>query len=321
MRFHHYFIILLLLCVHLSCKQKLSAEQGEKHLRAFDNELISFSKQISGSETYKVFEKLFSIQNLPIPLRYHEQEKGTPYPFNELKGIYRYDSLTNKCIKSTASDSIIIYVPLRSSKIPEAKFIVAHYTEEPSIWGIMFPTQIDMKLELDGRAVASIISSGKLKYQVPTASNTTIQFDQFSFNMDLRSKLSRKKSKMFVNAQLNNAQRNLLSCNSEMEVAQTDIAGTLFHNTQLELKVFPLCIYINSQYEAIDPATHNFIASFNKNVNIKIETNEQAQLGKILLKEIPTSNRLNFAVEYSDGTSVLLEDFLFFARWVMHVKC
>ena len=321
MRFYFYFIILLLLIVNSSCRQKLTAKEGEKHLRAFDNELISYTKQLKSSESVAAFEKLFSIQNLPIPFRYHKQVKGEPFPFSKLKGIYRYDSLTNECIKHSDSDSIIIIFPFKSSHDSVAKFSIANYAEEISIWGPMFPTKVDVKLEVAGLTIASIKSDGILKYQVPTKSLTVFRFDRYSFHLDLHSKLSRKKSKMFVKVELKKAEETVLTCNSAMEVSQTNISGAKFNTVNLECYAFPLVIRAKANYGAIAPNTHDFISAFNRNVSIEVETENEAYIGSIRLKEKPNANRLNFVVAYNDGTYTNLEDFLFFARWILNVKC
>ena len=316
-----FFWLLLIVASFTSCKKELTAKDGEKHLRAFDNELITISKQLKNSESVVALEQLFSIKKLPVPFRYRTNSKDTPFPFEKLKGIYQYDSLTNGCYKFATADSIIIIFPFRTLKHSKAKFIIASYVEAVSVWGPMFPTQADIKLEIDKKTVASIKSKGELNYQVPTQSNTTIQFGHYAFRIDLRSKLSRRKSKMFLDLALEKAGKTILNCTSDMKVSQTEFNGTLFDKVNLYCAAFPIIIRAKANYGAIDPASHDFINEFNRQIDISVESEQKASIGRIVLKDRSNTNRLNFAIIYSDGTSAWLDDFLFFMKELMNVKC
>ena len=73
------FIGLLLVFLFSSCRNKLSKEQGEKHLKAFDSELITMMKQLSETNAFNAFDFLLSYNNLPLPFKYPQHNsKGIP---------------------------------------------------------------------------------------------------------------------------------------------------------------------------------------------------------------------------------------------------
>ena len=312
-------LVLILIAISFSCKRTLTAEEGEKHLRAFDNEIISVVNHLKNNEAIAVAKKLFSISTLPIPFKYHHQP-DTPFPFNELKGIYRYDSLQNRCIKMSISDSIIIQFPFKSEHDSIALFIIADYSESLSIWGNMFPVKADIKLEIEGRNAITLKSEGIMKYQVPTQSRSIITIEDYSLILDIHSKLSKRKSRMFVDAELTKSNKTLFSLLANTNVLYSDLNGNLFTNLNAQLSIFPIEADVHANFGAIRADSHQFVHDFNKHISIHVKDEKGRHIGNIVLRDKPYTNRINLAVEYEDKTFTYLEDFLFIARELMNVK-
>jgi hypothetical protein len=177
----------------------LTSAEGEKHLRAFDNEWISFFKQASETNAYLAFNALTSIDNAPLPLRLYPDSTGNKslyFPFDSLTGVYLYDTIANQFVKKNESDSVVLFYPFGEHGSRMAKFIIAEYHEEPSVWGVLLPTKVDIKLEEANKTLLSLRSTTKMQYQVPVHSSTHIEFDRFDGIFELKTKLSRNRSKI-----------------------------------------------------------------------------------------------------------------------------
>ncbi len=306
-----------------SCKKEVTSAEGEKYLRAFDNTWVVLMKQASESDAYRAFQSLISYQDAPLPFRLYPdsaRKKSLYYPFDSLKGIFYVDTLTNQFLKIKESDSVIVVFPVKMGRIRSAKFIISDYREEKSVWGIPMPMSVDIKMETENKVLLRIQTSGKMNYQVPVFSRTTLKFDDFECRVELKNRLSKKGSPIRFSMLLLKKRKAVFDGTIKVEAWMDEDKQVSFREFKAEFESYPIKVAIRSDYTSIDPSTQDFIGEFNRHTQAKVLTSNNRSIGNVLLKERAGYNRLNFAIEYHDGSWYYLEEFLFIAEYLLNVK-
>ncbi len=79
-------VLLLITFLFSTCKQALPPEEGRKHLRAFDNELIQLISRMGKTDAFRALVKLSAADNPPIP--YLNNNSAAAYDFDANRGAY-----------------------------------------------------------------------------------------------------------------------------------------------------------------------------------------------------------------------------------------
>jgi len=280
-------------------------------------------KQASESEAYIAFQSLIATHDAPLPFRLYPDsvhKKSLFYPFHKLKGIYCVDSLTNHCLRIGDSDSVIIEFPVNLKRDRSVRFIIADYKEEKSVWGINMPLSVDIKMEAGKKVLLRVQSSGKMKYQVPVYSHTILKFNDFEGRVELKNKLRKRGSPIRFSMLLLKKGKPVFDGTINVEAMMDQNKQVSFRRFRAEFESFPIKVAVQSDYPSIDPSTQDFFGEFNRHTQTEVFTSKNRSIGKVLLKERAGFNRLNFAVQYHDGSWHYLEDFLFVAEYLLNVK-
>lgn len=316
-------IVFLISFLFSACQKSLTREQSEKHLKAFDSELIMLIKQVSETNAFKAFEALPSLSKLPLPFNYPEKdETGNPIAFNleQKKGIYQYNNKLDELIRCGESDSIVILFPFYTKNDTVAKFIVSDYQEEMSIWGVMVPTVAQMKIVAAKKTLFNLQIKSEMAYQVPVECEISASFDKFNLAADLKTKLSKTKARIKVNAQIFKREEEYLAVNAGIVTKITDQNSMVFDKVKIQGNVYPISFEAKVNYGNINLGSHHFVNDFNDNSSIRVYTHNNEHLGNIKLKERENCDRLNFVVEYNDKSFSYLEDFILTYNEIMNIK-
>ena len=198
--------------------------------------------------------------------------------------------------------------------------MIANYKEELSVWGVMFPTIVDMKLEYNNRNLFEVNMRSELAYQIPVKSKIVAKFDRFKLNAHLTTKLTRSTGKINLDIEILKRDEPYLKATSRIKSTITEQQSMVFDEVLLKCNVYPIKFIADVDYGDINTNSHNFVKDFNENSEIQIYSNKNNYLGSIKLKERAGSDRLNFIVEYNDKTFAFLEDFLLSFREIMNKK-
>jgi hypothetical protein len=317
------FYITISCFLFLSCRQKLTKEEGEKQLRAFDNEIIVMSKQITESNAYRLLLQLNSIKHLPLPFQFGTAVSGKPYhyDFEVSKGLYLFDKKKNEMVKSAPSDSIILIFPYQSEVDSVAKMVVTTYEEEQSVWNIMLPVKLEAKILLDNHTVLNIHCRGEIKYGLPVDYKFEMEFSRFQIKTALTTKLSRRKGRVNIALSILKDNLEIFNCKSNLITRMNEYQQIDYSSIKSKIEVFPLTIDMNIDRDMIDKHTTHFIDDFNKNSAIWVYgNNNRTLIGKIELKDRPNNDKLNPAIIYNDGSVEYLNDLLFTVEQILNVK-
>jgi hypothetical protein len=319
-------LIVFVCCVFFlfaACKQALTPTQAEKHLRAFDSEMMSLARKLSGTTSYEVLNQLFQIRNAPVPFKYNRElgiESLQSYSFNQHKGVYLYQTENNGVYKYADSDSVIIIFPVKTNRDSLTRFVIASYSEQLSIWGSMLPVKAEMYIEVGNNRPFTLNLDGKLQHKAPIDFNMHIKWENIDAEFKLKTKLSHKKSRVKTNLVINKNQTAFIEASTNSLVKVTPENTFQFDQTCFNAKVFPITLKGKVEYEKIRFDKHSFIDEFNKNSHIKVFSNKNECIGVIELKDRPSCDQVNLVIEYNDGTFHYLDDLLFSVRAIMNVK-
>ena len=317
------FFCVMISCLLFSCKQKLTKDEGEKQLRAFDNEMIIMSKQLTESHAYRLLLQLNTIKHLPLPFQFGSAASGKPYNYNfeASKGLYRYDKVKNEMVKSAPSDSIILIFPYQSEVDSVAKVVVTTYEEEQSVWNIMLPIKLEAKILLANHTVLNIHCRGEIKYGLPVDYEFEMEFSRFQVKTALTTKLSRKRGRVNIALSVLKDNSEIFNCESNLITRMNEYQQIDYSSIKSKIEVFPLTIDINIDRDKIDKHTTHFIDDFNRNSSILVYgNNSRTLIGKIELKDRPNNDKLNPAIVYTDGSVEYLNDLLFTVEQILNVK-
>ena len=307
-----------------SCSRALPKEEAEKHLKAFDNELIILSKQVSETMAYQAVHELFVIKNLPLPFQYTSSDKKESgayvYDFETRKGIYQYNDTTHLVMRTGESDSLIILFPFESKMDHWARFILMDYKEEVSAFGIMFPTKLAVKIEIQDHSILELNSSTLMDHGFPVQSNTRIVFNKFRIGNQFETKLSRRKGVIHQKLVFDSGDKTVLDLSSRIVATLSEQKQLTFKKVEISGDIFPIHFTAKVNQGNIPPDALNFVEEFNANSNIEVFQQKGRKIGHVFLQEIPSVNRLNFTLRYSDGTTVQLQKLLFGFDEIMNMK-
>ncbi|MDA3879702.1 MAG: hypothetical protein PF436_04875 [Prolixibacteraceae bacterium] len=304
-----------------SCKRNLSSHKAEKHLRAFDHEMITMFNDISSSEAYRILSKAVGCRCMPLPFGYSagDEDGVLGFDFEAKKGVYRYEETMHRVERIADSDSLIIQIPLKGGNDDVAEIVLSEYSEKLTAWGFYYPLIMELSIEQDGRKLMIIQGSGSVEHGVPVYGAWKINIGRYAFDMGLKTRLSRRKGKSEI--VMNVLRSNEVYMSGSVNMTNRINNGSLnVEKMAFDINTMPLTVSGNVKYGKIDAATTNFINSFNKNSSIEIYTGNGYSVGKMRLMPRENNTRLNFAIVYPDGNTAFTDDFLFTMRTFMNIK-
>ena len=320
MRLNHVIILLVILLLISSCQRRMDKQSAQKHLKAFDSELIQLTRNISRTTGYHALEALVKIGNLPLPLGYSGDDNPLAYNLEENKGVYAVNQF-HKLEKVQNSDSLIIIYPFISEKDSVAKLVMSQYNEEMTILGVMFPTEAKISIEIAGSSMLHISSHGEIAHGVPVKSNTEFRFGNYVMNANLITKLTRKKGKVDFSLNISKLDKDIFTAKAKFNAYMGENTSLSVSELKCSGQVFPVSFKVASNYGDIAKNSTDFVHDFNQCTKINLWNYQGTQkIGGVQLGRREKSDRLNFMVIYNDGSSEFLSDYLFSLETLLNVK-
>jgi hypothetical protein len=307
-----------------ACKQPLPKEDAEKHLRAFDNELISLMNSFQRTRSFSILQEILVVENVPVPFTAHKSENhgGTKkFDFNLLRGIYDFDSITGMFNLNSSSDSIIINYPGKVKGGQQIRLVITDYREEPSSSSLMFPTLINAFMYAGNREIARIIHFARVEHQLPVEAQTRIIFENYYLELDLTSRLRRKHANAVLEIMAGRDSEELFKCNVWSKLGFNEQGSIFLRSFQSKISAFPVFIHARVDNDAINSNAIDFIDEFNRHSQIEVfKLSDKRKLGNIMLKAKDSSDKLDYAFYYEDGSFIFLEDLLLTVEKILNIK-
>ncbi len=120
-------VLLLITFLFSTCKQALTPEEGRKHLRAFDNEMIQLISRMGKTDAFRAFVKLSVADNPPIP--YLNNNSAAAYDFDANRGVYQLNDSSRIFERLTESKAVELIYPVDTKWDSMANFTLTDYAE------------------------------------------------------------------------------------------------------------------------------------------------------------------------------------------------
>ncbi len=305
------------------CKNKLSPSDSEKHLKAFDSEIIMLSKQFSETCAFDAFQFLLAQNNVPIPFRYNSNQTADhalEYNFEQSKGKYEIDLATNTAFKTGESDSVIILIPRTCKNHEQITLIICDYAEEYSIWDMMIPTKAYLSMMAGNTEIMRMELNVEMKYQVPVLANLHINSEGIYLKYDMKTRLSKRTTRSKMNVVAGKNTDEIIVASSNVRMKQEANGSLLFDHVNFKFKAFPVKMQGKIDYNKIDSNTRFFNSQFNKHSEITIKSFKNKKIGKVLLTDRSDVDRLSFDIIYNDNSTKNMDELLLTLKTLLNVK-
>ncbi len=316
------FIILNIFLV--SCSKSLSRDEGQKYLRAFDNEFIQLFARINETEASGAIQALSLLPEIPLPLFFvNELDEKTglqSYNFQKMKGIYTYLPENNVIKKTNQCDSVCILFPFKTNDDSLTRFILTDYSESTTALLMMFPQIYKATITANTRKLADISFKGVVKHELPADAEMKLLFSNFQIQLTMKTSFKKTHGTIKMRIEISEDNKPILSGRIITDVKITEYKTLVYNNKTIELDVFPLKIRFESALDFSSSTSGKFIEEFNNNSNFEIFTHSGDKVGDVFLAHVTGRDRINFHIKYGDGYTENLEDLLLSVKKIINFK-
>ncbi len=319
-----YLLLITILFMLSACKPQLDKEEAERHLRAFDNELINLVQSIRKTPAIRVLNEMMAIEGLPLPGII--QQRGTPvepmpFSFEAHKGIYNYDSLSGSFIRTQAADSIIIRYNKNDEANQKVLLIISRFREETGTSNLLIPVELHASMYINDRLSLKLVHDAQLEQGIPVEGHTSITVDRYTLEATLSTKLRRSYANAHIEIHAWRGSKKALTWHTRSKVGINPPGALYLKKTKIDFELFPLQIRAKVKHEAVKPDTRDFIEAYNKHSRIELfRTRDGRKLGDIRLQAHESSDKLDYAFYYKDGSFIYVEDLLLSANEILNLK-
>ncbi len=317
-------IVVFLLLVLGACQQQMEKDEAESHLRAFDNELVRMTQNISKTTSLATLDFLSGKANVPLPYMFGNEESdesSQAYHFESFRGIYRLDTIKNTFIKTAMSDSIIIYFHNPVLNHVKTKLILAQFKEEPSNSAFQFPTEIDMIMEAGERTIMRIDHNATIEYGIPTELDFYGLFDNYEIKSAISTRLRRTSGRLRLETNVLRDGEQIFDWLLRAGLGFEEGVTYRLRRVRMDVGIFPARFRVRVNNHEIPLKTNDYVADFNENSTITIHSTTKNQLvGHVELYSRENSDKLDYIVRFEDDSYLFLEDFLITARSILNIR-
>lgn len=299
------------------CRDPLPPEEGRKHLRAFDNEIIQLARRIGKTEAFGALIKLSEFSNPPIP--YMNKNSALAYDYSANKGLYYVNAETGAFEKQAQRNWVELIYPFDSKHDSLVIFTLSDYAETQTALQMAFPQRLEAKVMAGNKTLFTAHLSATFEHDFPAKMDVEIIFANFKISMLLSTTFRRSHAILNMEFEMEENGEKKLSTTLTANVITTDNT-TFYNNIDISLAAFPLRVAYQSDQDFLNSEPENFIETFNKHTQIGISTPDGNQIGQIFLARIQGRDHLNPMIRYPDGNVENLEDMLFIIHKIINMK-
>jgi len=310
-------ILLLITFLFSTCKQALPPEEGRKHLRAFDNEVIQLASRIGKTEAFRALIKLSEVSNPPIP--YLNNSSADAYDFNASKGLYYVNSETGIFEKQADGTGVELVYPFDSKWDSLAIFTLTDYAETQTALQMIFPQKLEAKIVAGDKTLFTAHLSAAYKHDLPSKMDVEMIFSNFTIRMLLNTTFRRSHAEINVEFEFDENGENKLVASLTSDV--NTVNNVLFYsNIDIFLEAFPIRLSYRSNQDFLNTEPGSFIKTFNRHTQIDISSSGGNHIGQVFLTQLQGRDRINPMIHYPDGSIENLEDMLFIIQKLLNMK-
>ncbi|MBZ0241853.1 MAG: hypothetical protein K8F24_01440 [Bacteroidales bacterium] len=310
-------LLLFIAFLFTTCKRALPPEEGRKHLKAFDSEVIQLASRIGKTEAFRALLRLSEIHELPIPFMNAKYVNG--YDFNTNKGVYSVKSRKANIVKQAESNMVELVYPFDSKWDSLAIFTLMDYAETQTALQMIFPQKFEAKITAGEKTLFTAHLSATYKHGMPADMDVVLLFAGFKIKMLLNTTFKSSYAVLNLEFELeeNGARKLSTSLTSNVKTVNNSL---VYDNIDVSLTAFPIRLRYQSDQDFLNTEAKHFIETYNKHTQIDISSPNGNRIGQVFLAQLQGRDRINPMIHYADGSVENLEDMLFILQKLLNMK-
>jgi hypothetical protein len=304
------FVPLLLICLVLmtACYPEVNKEEAEEYLDYFERELSLFVDEFENTGSFKVLNSLLNEPEAPMPVFFRKPgQQKTPQSFDELSGLYEYDSISSCFLKIRESDSLIIRFKKATTGNRLVTFLVSRHMDDSVSLATRLPLVHESAMYIGLEKVYSLRINTRYQRNLPVESALLLKLNNYSLKADLM--MEQKRTRTDIDFQVTGYK-------GSEQIILWLLSATAAHNedrlqlTSLQTQYYQSPVIIRAVADrADDNAEIDFLSNFYAHGSVNLfRMSDGFKIGAIKLNAEAESSNPDFSFEYNDGSVVVLDE-------------
>jgi len=303
MRSHNHIIWYFVLLLFYSCTPgSMNKEDAERSLKVLNSDLVNFGNRMSESTEMKVWAFLLENREAPIPFYKNSNSfiSVKNFHFDEMKGIYKWNSLDKKFDLTGHSEQIIILPDSTGKHL--LQFIVSDFNSAKVSSGEAFPTSVKIQMKEDDHEIWKLDYLAELADGMPKKIELKMKGKEYTMNSNYLRTKSGENGTLSLTFSFNHLMKTLIDTRLDCTIGysrQSYFLKTIDINQQL----FDHEIKGEVDYASIDPTAEDYTASFNSHSKVFLFEKRKGRIGDVILEGTENNELNDFFVRFKDKST------------------
>lgn len=304
-------------------KKELSPEEAIRTLKVLDSDLTNLVSK--GQEHPSVIGLNFLLDQATSPL-------STSYGMPALllqdslknlegwKGTYTWNKDALKFLKTASDKTVNIVFPLAGGELNDARCNISMYSSQPSMSAACFPSELLGTMEYKGKEIMKISYKAEILENWPSKIRLDLSGDGFEGYCHMERRRKGDDGIIIIRFDFSAAGKPVLQGKIKADIGYN--GKEIFVKTfEPDIRIFDINIDGILDYRNVDPASAEYVRSFNDNCHIIFREKRNKKiigtfgLGKGENVELP-----EWVLYLSDGSTASLKDYILVFKKLMDYK-
>lgn len=320
MRTHNHIIWYFVLLLFYSCTSgSMNKEDAERSLKVLNSDLVNFGNSMAESTEMKVWAFLLENREAPIPFYKNSNSfiSVKNFRFEEMNGIYKWNSLDKKFDLTGRSEQIIILPD--STGQPSLQFIVSDFNSEKVSSGEAFPTSVKIQMKEHDREIWKLDYRAELVDEMPKKIDLKIKGKDYSVNSNYLRTKNGETGTLSLALSFNYLMKTLIDTRLDCKIGYSR-QGYFLKTIDIDQQLFDHQIKGKVDYASIDPTAEDYTASFNSHSKVFLAEKRKGRVGDVILEGTENNELNDFFVRFADNSTSRIGDFLPLFDKMMNLK-
>jgi hypothetical protein len=286
-----------------------------------NSDFVNFFEKTGEMDELAALKFIWNHDNLPLPFpteKFSADKPWKPYDYKESKGVYSWDSVQQVFVRKEKSD--VVRILFSNGKITDGEFMLTEYTDTALSSRPDFPLKLKAVLNLEGKERLNIRHSAEVTDDLPLRINTEVQNKDSKMDFTLNRTRKNNDGGLKINFSLEHKSHRFIEAGAEAWIGYSSM-GYYFNDIHFTMNLFSHRVKGHILYSKIDPTAREYVESFNANTNIQIfEMPGNHLVGNLVLGKTGAGELLDYYIRFSDGSKVLVSDYLPFLDKLLNMK-
>ncbi len=308
MRVFKYLPLLFIITALLSaCYPEVNKEEAVEYLDYFERELSVFVEEFENTGSFKVLTSLVNEPEAPMPAFFNKpNHQRASIPFDEISGLYEYDSVSSCFLKIRESDSLIIHYHHTSAGNRLITFIVSGHMDDSISLAMRLPLLHESAMYIGLEKVYSLRINTRYQRNLPVESALLLKLNNYSLKADLM--VEQKRTKTDIDFQVTGYKGSeqlilwILSATATRDEERLSI-------TSLQTQYYQSPVIIRADFKKSDESAESgFLSDFYAHGKVNLfRMSDGFKLGALKMDSEVEGNSPDLSFEYNDGSVVALD--------------